>query len=63
MTKMAAKPIYGKKNFKKSSQPNGRDHWNLVYNIGVSSTTKFAQMMTLVDPFTQKSALIPYAFV
>ena len=47
MTKMAAMPIYGK-NFKISSpKPKGRWPWNLVCNIGCSSTTKFAQMMTL----------------
>ena len=39
MTKMAAMPIYGK-NLKKSSSPEPN---------GYSSTTKFIQMMTLVD--------------
>ena len=52
MTKMAAMPIYGK-NFKKSSsEPIGRYRWNLVYNITHSSSTKFAQMMTLGWPLT-----------
>ena len=47
MTKMAAVPIYGK-NLKKSSlEPKGRWPWILVCINGWSSTTKFAQMMTL----------------
>ena len=48
MTKIAAMPIYGK-NLKKSSslEPKGRRRWNLVGIIRCSSTTKFAQMMTL----------------
>ena len=52
MTKMAAIPIYGK-NLKKSSspEPKGRWPWNLVCIIGCSSTTKFAQMMTLGWPW------------
>ena len=50
MTKMAAMPIYDK-NLKKSSslEPKGWWPWNLVCIIGCSSTTKIAQMMTLVD--------------
>ena len=52
MTKMAAMPIYGK-NLKKSSslEPKGWWPWNLVCIIGCSSTTKFAQMMTLGSPW------------
>ena len=52
MTKMPAIPIYGK-NLKKSSspEPNGRWPWNLECIIGCSSTTKFAQMMTLGWPW------------
>ena len=48
MIKMAAMPIYGK-NVKKSStlELKGRWPWNLVCIVGCSSTTKFAQMMTL----------------
>ena len=52
MTKMAAMPIYGKNLKKKSSpEPKGRWPWNLVCIIGCSSTTKFAQMMTLGWPW------------
>ena len=66
MTKMAAMPIYGKKLQKSSSlQPKGWWPWNLVCIIGCSSTTKFAQMMTLVDLdlFYRKVKFGPYAFV
>ena len=53
MTKVAAMPMYGK-NLKKSSslEPKGWWPWNLVCIIGCSSTTKFAQMMTLGWPWT-----------
>ena len=52
MTKMATMPIYGK-NLKKSSslEPKGQWPWNLVCDIGCSSATKFAQMMTLSWPW------------
>ena len=52
MTKMATMPIYGK-NLKKSSslEPKGRWPWNLGCIIGCSSTTTFAQMMTLGWPW------------
>ena len=52
MTKMVARPIYGK-NLKKSSslEPKGRWPWNLVCVIGCLSTTKFAQMMILGWPW------------
>ena len=52
MTKMAAMPIYGK-NLKKSSslEPKGQWPWNMVCNIGCSSTIKFAQMMALSWPW------------
>ena len=52
MTKMATMPIYGK-NLKKFSslEPKGGWPWNLVCSIGCSSTTKFAQMMTLCWPW------------
>ena len=51
MTKMADMPIYGKNLKKSSSEPKGRWPWNLVCNIGSSSTTKFVQMMTLGWPW------------
>ena len=52
MTKMATMPIYGK-NLKKSSSLEPKDWWpwNLVCIIRCSSTTKFAQMMTLGWPW------------
>ena len=52
MTKMAAMSIYGK-NLKKSSspEPEGQCPWILVGIIRCSSTTKFAQMMTLGWPW------------
>ena len=52
MTKIAAMPIYGK-NMKNSSflEPKGRWPWNVVSNIGCSSTTNFIQMMTLGWPW------------
>ena len=51
MTKMATMPIYVK-NLKKSSlEPKGWWPWNLVCIIGCSSTTKFAQMVTLGWPW------------
>ena len=51
MTEIAAMPIYGK-NLKKSSlEPKGLWPWNLVCIIRCSSTTKFAQMMTLDWPW------------
>ena len=64
MTKMAAMPIYGK-NLKKSSslEPKGWWPWNLVCIIGCSSTTKFAQMMTLGWLWPILRHLVPYAFV
>ena len=57
MTKMASRPIHCKKckNLQKSpsSEPRGWWPWNLVHNIGCSSTctTKFVQMMTLGWPW------------
>ena len=66
MTEMAPMPIYGKNHKKSSSlEPKGRWPWNLVCIIGCSSTTKFAQMVTLGWPwhFTVRSNLVPYAFV
>ena len=66
MTKMAAMPIYGK-NLKKSSslEPKGQWPWNLVRNIGCSSTTKFVQTITWVDLdlFYGKVKFVFYAFV
>ena len=57
MTKMAARPIYGKnlkkkkkKKKKKSPEPKSRWPWNLVRSIGCPSTTKFVQRMTLCWP-------------
>ena len=48
MTKMAATPIYDKTLQKSSSpEPAGRFPRNLVCSIGVSSSSKFIQMMTL----------------
>ena len=53
MTKMSAMPIYGKNLYKSSSSDlNGQYHWNFVYSIGHSSTTKFVQMMTQGWPLT-----------
>ena len=50
MTNMAAMPIYSK-TFEKSSslESKSRWPWMLVCSIGCSSTTKFIQMMTLID--------------
>ena len=64
MTSMAAMPIYGK-NLKKSSSLEPKDNWpwKFVCSIGYSSTSKFAQMMTLSLPWPARSNLIPYAFV
>ena len=51
-TKMAAMPIYGKNPKKSSSpEPKGQWPWNLVCIIECSSTTNFAQMMTLGWPW------------
>ena len=52
MTKLAAMPIDGK-NLNKSSSPEPKGQWPLILVciIGCSSTTKFAQMMTLVWPW------------
>ena len=52
MTKMATMPIYVK-NLKKSSSLEPKSQWpcNLVCNIVCSSTTRFAQMMTLSWPW------------
>ena len=52
MTNMATMPMYGK-NLKKSYslEPKGQWPWNLVCIIGCSSTTKFAQMMSLGWPW------------
>ena len=51
-TKMADMPIYDKK-LKKSSSPEPKDRWpwNLVCNIGCSSTTKLFHMMALGWPW------------
>ena len=48
MTKMAAKPVYGRM-LQKSSSPEQVDWlpWNLVCSILDSSPSKFVQMMTL----------------
>ena len=59
MTKIAAMHIHVHvcgENFYKysSSETIGRCRWNFVYSIGHSSTTKFAQMMTLSWPFHTK---------
>ena len=53
MTKMVTMLITGN-NLQKSSfpEPNDRDHWNLVYTIGHSSSTKFVQMKTPGWPFS-----------
>ena len=53
MTRTAAMPRYGENPKKSSSsEPIGQCCLNLVYSIGYSSTTKFAQMMTLGLPLT-----------
>ena len=51
MTRKAAIPIYDKNLKKSSPEPKGQWPWNLVCNIRCSSTTKFAQMMTLSWPW------------
>ena len=52
MTMMAAIPIHGKSLKKSSSvESKGWWSWNLVCIIECSSTTKFAQMMTLGWPW------------
>ena len=52
MTRMATLAIYGK-NIKQSSspEPKGQWPWILVCIIGCLSTTKFAQMITLSQPW------------
>ena len=68
MTKMAAMPIYGKNQKKKSSPgPKGRWPWNLVCSVGMQ--LEYYQVCSNDEPwltltyFTTRSNLVPYAFV
>ena len=49
ITKMAAKPIYGKTPKKSSPKPEGWWPWDLVCSIGDVGPKKFVQMMVLFN--------------
>ena len=67
ITKMAAKPIYGKKALKvfffRTEWPRslklGKQHWALEYYQVCSNDDP----RLTFDPFTQRSTLVPCAFV